>query len=128
MKTRLFNQTKRDDRTAAQGAAERYSAEHPGSPAATQQPKILVRGGKYVALLGSSISGEFLDSAARSPPLSAASTISTPFRSERTNRLPAVHVAEGSCRHDSPRFNFAGDYPTLRIPPRQPRKVAFRES
>ena len=56
MKTRLFNQTKRDDRTAAQGAAKRYSAEHPGGPAATQQPKILVRGGKYVALLGSSIS------------------------------------------------------------------------
>ena len=56
MKTRLFNQTKRDDRTAAQGAAKRYSAEHPGGPAATQQPKILVRGGKYVALLGSWIS------------------------------------------------------------------------
>ena len=57
MKTKLFKQTVRDDRTTVQGAAKRYYAEHPGSPAAIQQPKILVRGGRYVALLGSSISG-----------------------------------------------------------------------
>jgi hypothetical protein len=54
MKSKLFKQTRR---TTVQGAAERYYAEHPGSPAATQQPRILVRGGRYVALLGSSISG-----------------------------------------------------------------------
>jgi hypothetical protein len=54
--SKLFNQIIRDDRTIVQGAAKRYYAEHPGSPAATQQPKILVRGGRYVALLGSSIS------------------------------------------------------------------------
>jgi hypothetical protein len=57
METKLFNQTIRDNRTIAQGAAKRYYAEHPGSPAATERPKILVRGGRYVALLGSSISG-----------------------------------------------------------------------
>jgi hypothetical protein len=55
--TKLFNLTIRDDRTIAQDAAKRYYAEHPGSPAATQQPKIQVRGGRYVVLLGSSISG-----------------------------------------------------------------------
>ena len=57
MKTKLFKQTVPDDRTTLQGAAKRYYAEHPASPAAMQQPKILVRGGRYVALLGSSISG-----------------------------------------------------------------------
>jgi hypothetical protein len=57
MKTKLLKQTRHDDRTSAQEAAERYYAEHPKSPAAMQQPRILVRGGRYVALLGSSISG-----------------------------------------------------------------------
>ena len=57
MKAKLFKQSMRNDRTTAQGAAKRYYAEHPGSPAAMQQPKILIRGGRYVALLGSSISG-----------------------------------------------------------------------
>jgi len=57
MKRRLSMRTRRDERTTAQGAANRYYAEHPGSPAAIQQPRILVRGGRYVALLGHSISG-----------------------------------------------------------------------
>jgi hypothetical protein len=57
MKTKLVKQTRRDDRTTAQGAAERYYAEHPSSPAAMQQTRILVRGGRYVALLSGSISG-----------------------------------------------------------------------
>lgn len=57
MKTKLFKQTTGNDRETAQGAAKRYHAEHPGSPAAIQQPKILLRGGRYVALLGRSISG-----------------------------------------------------------------------
>ena len=56
MKTKLRQQTRRDDRTTAQEAAERYYAKYPSSPAAMQQPRILVRGGRYVALLGSSIS------------------------------------------------------------------------
>jgi len=57
MKTKQSKETRGDDRTTARGAAERYYAEHPGSPSAMQQPRILVRGGRYVALLGSSISG-----------------------------------------------------------------------
>ena len=57
MKNKLFKQTMGNDRATAQSAAKRYYAEHPGSAAAMQQPKILVRGGRYVALLGSSISG-----------------------------------------------------------------------
>ena len=57
MKRKLFKQTRRDERTTARSAAERYYVEHPGSPAAIQQPRILVRGGRYVALLGRSISG-----------------------------------------------------------------------
>ena len=52
MKSKLFKQTIRDDRTTAEGAAKRYYAEHPGTPSAMQQPRILVRGGRYVALLG----------------------------------------------------------------------------
>ena len=57
MKTKLVKQTRRYDRTTAQDAADRYYAEHPNSPAAIQQPRILVRGGRFVALLGLSISG-----------------------------------------------------------------------
>ena len=81
MKSKLFKQTRRDDRTTVQGAAERYYAEHPGSPAAMQQPRILVRGGRYVALLGSWISGKFGFVSTVAQP-SAASTTSTPFRSD----------------------------------------------
>lgn len=56
MKANLLNETERSDRDTVRLAAECYYAEHPGSPAAARHPKILVRGGRYVALLGSSIS------------------------------------------------------------------------
>jgi hypothetical protein len=39
MKSKLFKQTRRDDRTTAQGAAERYYAEHLGSPAGLERAR-----------------------------------------------------------------------------------------
>lgn len=40
---------------AAALEAQRYCEEHPGGPAATHRPKVMRRGGTFVALLGSTL-------------------------------------------------------------------------
>lgn len=89
MKTNLFKQTRRGDRNTVRSAAERYYAEHPGSPAAARQPRILISGGRYVALLGSSLPNPKTPRLiALSPQRSAVSTISTLGRTDRAKSLP----------------------------------------
>ena len=91
MKTKLFRQTRRDDRTTAQEAAERYYAEHPGTPSACNNREFTMR--RQICGFGSSsISSGFwirqlVASALRS------FVISYPFRGERANGLPAVRFA-----------------------------------
>ena len=45
----------RDDEAAMVSEAKQYWNEHPGSPAAVQHPRILRRGDKFIALLGSTL-------------------------------------------------------------------------
>jgi hypothetical protein len=45
------------DKKAALERAEVYYAEHPGSPSAVRRPKLSVRSGTWIALLGRSVQG-----------------------------------------------------------------------
>jgi len=50
-----ITKSNRADEAAMLSEARRYWSEHPGSPAAAQHPRIMQRGGKFIALLGSTL-------------------------------------------------------------------------
>lgn len=55
MKANLGRKTKSDPQPSVFMQIKSYSTIHPGSPAAVRHPQVVLDGGRYVALLGSSI-------------------------------------------------------------------------
>jgi len=55
MNAPTISETNKDRQAAIQADTQTYYARYPASPAAIQQPTIIVDHGRYVAMLGSSI-------------------------------------------------------------------------
>ena len=70
-----------DQAMAAKERAELYFAAHPGSPAAVRRPKLSIRSGRWVALLGRGIEDGIVG---------VGSTVETAFRAFDAQYLAAL--------------------------------------